>query len=50
MSEKRYKIETNNEIVNAIINTPPSHTDPNGSYTGIPKNKDEKPQQDADDL
>ena len=28
----------------------PSDTDGNGSYTGKPKNKDEKPVQDADDL
>ena len=27
-----------------------SNTDVNGSYTGRPKNKDEKPVQDADDL
>lgn len=27
-----------------------SKTDVNGSYTGIPENKDEKPVQDADDL
>ncbi|MCL2697322.1 MAG: hypothetical protein FWE74_04495 [Oscillospiraceae bacterium] len=25
-------------------------TDPNGSYTGVPVNKNEKPVQDADDL
>ncbi len=25
-------------------------TDPFGSYTGVPKEKDEKPVQDADDL
>lgn len=25
-------------------------TDPNGSYTGVPENKFEKPVQDADDL
>ncbi len=25
-------------------------TDPNGSYTGRPENKNEKPVQDADDL
>ena len=25
-------------------------TDPNGSYTGVPRNKSEKPVQDADDL
>ena len=28
----------------------PSFTDVNGSYTGKPKNKREKPVQDADDL
>ncbi len=28
----------------------PSDTDPNGSYTGKPKNKYEKPVQDTDDL
>ena len=28
----------------------PSSTDVNGSYTGIPKNKNEVPVQDADDL
>ncbi|MBR4942459.1 MAG: hypothetical protein IKZ28_00365 [Clostridia bacterium] len=27
-----------------------SNTDVNGSYTGVPKNKKEKPVQDADDL
>ena len=27
-----------------------SNTDVDGSYTGVPKNKDEKPVQDADDL
>ncbi len=27
-----------------------SNTDPNGSYTGVPKDKDERPVQDADDL
>ena len=29
---------------------PPSSTDVNGSYTGVPKNKREMPIQDADDL
>ena len=29
---------------------PPSKTDVNGSYTGRPENKAEKPVQDADDL
>ena len=28
----------------------PSETDVNGSYTGIPQDKQEKPVQDADDL
>ena len=28
----------------------PSETDVNGSYTGVPENKKEKPVQDADDL
>ena len=28
----------------------PSNTDVNGSYTGLPKNKNEMPVQDADDL
>ena len=28
----------------------PSNTDVNGSYTGKPKNKNEQPVQDADDL
>jgi hypothetical protein len=27
-----------------------SHFDPNGSYTGTPNSKDDKPVQDADDL
>lgn len=35
----------------ALQNFPtPSDTDVNGSYTGRPKNKHEKPVQDADDL
>lgn len=33
----------------ALFNAP-SETDVNGSYTGRPKNKREKPVQDADDL
>ena len=28
----------------------PSHTDPQGMYTGVPENPWEKPVQDADDL
>lgn len=47
---KQHKTYTNNAIVNAIINQPPSDTDPNGSYTGKPVDQYEKPVQDADDL
>lgn len=36
--------------VSAIVNRAPSETDPNGSYTGRPKDPREMPQQDADDL
>ena len=32
------------------VYNPPSNTDVNGSYTGKPKNENEKPVQDADDL
>lgn len=36
---------------NPIVSDPaPIVTDPNGSYTGRPKDPDEKPIQDADDL
>lgn len=40
----------NDPKVNAIVNQPPSDTDPSGSYTGRPMNENEKPVQDADDL
>lgn len=40
----------NAPIVNAIVNQPPSDTDPSGSYTGRPMNENETPIQDADDL
>lgn len=39
-----------NPDVRAIVLQPPSDTDPNGSYTGIPADGDTKPVQDADDL
>ena len=35
--------------VRAIVLQPPSDTDPNGSYTGVPADGS-KPVQDADDL
>ncbi|MEG1932530.1 MAG: hypothetical protein RR075_05420 [Pygmaiobacter sp.] len=37
-------------IIQSILDTPPSCTDPNGSYTGRPQHADESPTQDADDL
>ena len=38
------------QIAKEIANQPPSPTDPNGSYTGKPVDRGEKPVQDADDL
>ena len=38
------------KTVQSIINPNPSVTDPNGSYTGVPINRFEKPVQDVDDL
>lgn len=35
---------------NGTFEDPLIETDPNGSYTGNPENKYEKPVQDADDL
>lgn len=39
-----------NRVVERMIATPPSRTDPNGSYTGKPMEMGEVPVQDADDL
>jgi len=39
-----------NEVVRAYLSKDILETDPNGSYTGNPKEKFEKPVQDADDL
>ncbi|MBR4893270.1 MAG: hypothetical protein IKZ35_04760 [Clostridia bacterium] len=39
-----------NEVVRAYLAKDILETDPNGSYTGNPKEKFEKPVQDADDL
>ena len=33
-----------------IMDTPPSFTDPQGSWTGLPADEHETPVQDADDL
>ncbi len=50
--EKKPKkvVHNQSDIVNAIINQPPSENDPFGSYTGKPENKYDVPTQDADDL
>ena len=42
--------KTAEQIAREIANQPPSLTDPNGSYTGKPADRMEKPVQDADDL
>lgn len=39
-----------NQVLQSIINPKPSKSDPFGSYTGIPQDKNETPVQDADDL
>ena len=36
--------------VNSLLDRAPSKTDPDGSYTGRPREKSEIPVQDADDL
>lgn len=36
--------------IQSLVNIEPSNTDPNGSYTGRPRDINEKPVQDADDL
>ena len=41
---------TAHEVVESIAHPHPSKSDPTGSYTGIPVNPHEIPQQDADDL
>ena len=37
------------ELLNQL-HLPPSRTDPQGWYTGVPADKGERPTQDADDL
>jgi len=37
-------------VIQAIIHRYASSTDPDGSYTGKPEDKNEQPVQDADDL
>ncbi len=38
------------DAVQRIMDTPPSFTDPQGSWTGLPADEHETPVQDADDL
>ncbi len=38
------------DVVNAFVGAEQLKTDPQGSYTGNPRDKDEVPVQDADDL
>ena len=38
------------DAVQRIMDTPPSFTDPQGSWTGLPMNELDVPVQDADDL
>lgn len=38
------------DAVQKIMDTPPSLTDPQGSWTGLPADEHETPVQDADDL
>lgn len=38
------------EVVESIAHPHPSPADPEGSYTGLPKDPLQQPQQDADDL
>jgi hypothetical protein len=47
---KQKKIVINDPLVVSMSTQKPAQNDPNGSYTGIPINKEEVPVQDADDL
>lgn len=47
---KKQKRETPQDAVRQIVDEGPSFTDPQGSWTGKPAEKYEKPVQDADDL
>lgn len=46
---KKYKFKGTDKVKDLTANQF-SKTDPNGSYTGVPSNTNEKPVQDADDL
>ncbi len=46
----RKKSSRPQDAVEQIVNTPPSFTDPQGSWTGLPADEQDVPVQDADDL
>lgn len=48
----KQKKRPNSPLVNELVDmiSTPSHTDPNGSWTGVPADAEETPVQDADDL
>ncbi len=48
--KKSKKMHSNEAFLNQVANNMQSSSDPNGSYTGRPKNENETPVQDADDL
>jgi hypothetical protein len=45
----KFKIKAD-EVVKAYVSDSTLKADPLGSYTGSPKNKSEKPEQDVDDI
>lgn len=48
--EKKKKSSEISDKVQGIISMQSCVSDPNGSYTGVPENPNDKPVQDADDL
>ena len=50
MEKKKKKQSEISDKVKSIISMKDLSTDPNGSYTGVPINQYEIPEQDADDL
>ena len=46
----RHKSTAENRTKNDTFSMQATKTDPQGSWTGVPENPDEKPVQDADDL
>ena len=51
MRSEKKRMDSNTErLMKKLIDTPPSPTDPAGSYTGKPVDPAERPVQDADDL